>query len=225
MLLAHDDLEVDQQEHGEQPEHRAGGGLDANLAKQKAHWLTADTIAWNIEPHQGGDYAIHSAENGGLAIESGAITGGQSIATNNYLRFSRSQEQAADQAGALAALRPVEAALEEARDGGDDAGRFGAGDEQASAVGEAAPLIVVGAVTGFFTRGAGLSPGNVADPCHLGERFVALPTTITEWAKEPSPEFKVANASATILAMLVFVLLINSIAIVLRNRFEKKRST
>src|SRR5918995_697554 len=94
----------------------------------------------------------------------------------------------------------------------------------ARAVGEAAPLIVVGAVTGFFSQGGGLNVGNVVDPSHLRERFVALPSTVTTFAKLPEDEFKVANASATIIAMLVFVLLINSIAIVLRNRFEKKRS-
>lgn len=95
----------------------------------------------------------------------------------------------------------------------------------ARAVGEAAPLIVVGAVTGFFSQGAGLSVGNVVDPGHLGERFVALPTIVTTWAKQPEEDFKVGNASATIIAMLVFVLLVNSLAIVLRNRFEKKRSS
>jgi phosphate transport system permease protein len=94
----------------------------------------------------------------------------------------------------------------------------------ARAVGEAAPLIVVGAVTGFFSQGAGLSFGNVLDPGHLTERFVALPSTITEWSKKPEPEFKIENASATIIAMLVFVLVVNSLAILLRNRFEKKRS-
>jgi phosphate transport system permease protein len=95
----------------------------------------------------------------------------------------------------------------------------------ARAVGEAAPLIVVGAVTGFFGAGSGLSAGNVLDPGNLTERFVALPSIITTWAGKPQPEFKVENASATIIAMLVFVLLVNSIAIVLRNRFEKKRSS
>jgi phosphate transport system permease protein len=95
----------------------------------------------------------------------------------------------------------------------------------ARAVGEAAPLIVVGSVTGFFTQGSGFSLGNVADPGHLGERFVALPTIVTTWAKQPEVGFKVNNSAAAILAMLVFVLLINSIAIVLRNRFEKKRSS
>lgn len=95
----------------------------------------------------------------------------------------------------------------------------------ARAIGEAAPLIVLGAVTGFFSQGAGLNIGNVTDPGHVTERFVALPTIVTTWAKMPEEEFKVANSSATIIAMLVFVLLINSIAIVLRNRFEKKRSS
>ena len=78
---------------------------------------------------------------------------------------------------------------------------------------------------GFFSQGAGLDVANVVDPGHLSQRFVALPTIVTSWAGEPQEEFKVANSSATIIAMLVFVLLINSIAIVLRNRFEKKRSS
>lgn len=95
----------------------------------------------------------------------------------------------------------------------------------ARAVGEAAPLIVVGAVTGFLSRGAGLSVSNVVDPGHLTERFVALPTIVSHWAKLPEEEFKVANSSAAILAMLAFVLLVNTLAVVLRNRFERKRST
>jgi phosphate transport system permease protein len=94
----------------------------------------------------------------------------------------------------------------------------------ARAVGEAAPLIVVGAVTGFFSQGGGLNVGNVVDPGHLSERFVALPSIVTTFAKQPEEAFRVANASATIMAMLVFVLLVNSIAIILRNRFERKRS-
>ena len=94
----------------------------------------------------------------------------------------------------------------------------------ARAVGEAAPLIVIGAVTGFFSQGGGLNIPNLVDPGHLTERFTALPAVVTTFAKLPEEEFKVANASATIIAMLVFVLLINSIAIVLRNRFEKKRA-
>jgi phosphate transport system permease protein len=94
----------------------------------------------------------------------------------------------------------------------------------ARAVGEAAPLIVLGSVTGFFSQNAGFSVGNLLDPNALQERFVALPTIVSTWAKLPKEEFRVDLTAATIIAMLVFVLLINSIAIVLRNRFEKKRS-
>jgi phosphate transport system permease protein len=93
----------------------------------------------------------------------------------------------------------------------------------ARAVGEAAPLIVLGAFT-FSSAGAGLSVGNVFDPSHLQDRFTALPMVISTWSKAPQEVFKVDMAAATILAMLTFVLLINSVAIVLRNRFEKKRS-
>jgi phosphate transport system permease protein len=95
----------------------------------------------------------------------------------------------------------------------------------ARAIGEAAPLIVVGAVTGFFSENAGLNLENLLDPDALREQFVALPTIVTTWAKLPDEAFRVSNSAATILAMLVFVLLINSVAIVLRNRFERKRSS
>ncbi|HEY3140268.1 MAG TPA: phosphate ABC transporter permease PstA [Acidimicrobiales bacterium] len=94
----------------------------------------------------------------------------------------------------------------------------------ARAVGEAAPLIVLGAVTGFFSENSGLDAKNLLDPSALTERFVALPTIVSSWSKLPKEEFRVNNSAAAIIGMLVFVLLINSIAIVLRNRFEKKRS-
>jgi phosphate transport system permease protein len=94
----------------------------------------------------------------------------------------------------------------------------------ARAVGEAAPLIVVGAVTGFFSENNGFTMENLFDPNALGDRFVALPTVVSTWSKQPEEAFRVTNSAAAIIAMLVFVLLINSIAIVLRNRFEKKRS-
>jgi phosphate transport system permease protein len=94
----------------------------------------------------------------------------------------------------------------------------------ARAVGEAAPLIVIGAVTGVFGRSSGLTREAVFDLGALTDRFVALPTIVTTWSRLPDDEFKVTLSAATIIAMLVFVLLINSIAIVLRNRFEKKRT-
>ncbi|HVL52997.1 MAG TPA: alpha-amylase family glycosyl hydrolase, partial [Vitreimonas sp.] len=57
---------------------QAGSGSDANLARQKAHWLTENMIAWNIDPLPGGDYALHYAPDGGLAV-AGGVTGGTSI--------------------------------------------------------------------------------------------------------------------------------------------------
>jgi phosphate transport system permease protein len=94
----------------------------------------------------------------------------------------------------------------------------------ARAVGEAAPLILVGALTGLHGRSPGLSFQSVLDPGSLTERFTAMPIVITTWAKRPQEEFKTDLTAAAILAMLVFVLIVNSIAIILRNRFEKKRS-
>ncbi|MCB0123255.1 MAG: hypothetical protein KDE58_13460, partial [Caldilineaceae bacterium] len=56
----------------------AGGGGD--LTKQQAHWLTADTIAWDIENTAGNSYALWYAPDGGLTLAGGAISGGESIA-------------------------------------------------------------------------------------------------------------------------------------------------
>jgi phosphate transport system permease protein len=94
----------------------------------------------------------------------------------------------------------------------------------ARAVGEAAPLILVGALTGLAGRSPGLSFSSLLDPSSLTERFTAMPTIITAWSRLPDPKFRVGNTAAAILAMLAFVLIVNTIAILLRNRFEKKRA-
>jgi phosphate transport system permease protein len=94
----------------------------------------------------------------------------------------------------------------------------------ARAVGEAAPLILVGALTGLAGRSPGLSFESITDPSSLTERFTAMPIIITSWAKRPQEEFKTQLTAAAIIAMLVFVLIVNTVAIILRNRYEKKRS-
>ncbi|MXV90811.1 MAG: phosphate ABC transporter permease PstA [Acidimicrobiia bacterium] len=87
------------------------------------------------------------------------------------------------------------------------------------AIGEAAPLILVGAVTGFLGGQSGL-----VDVSQLQERFTALPIVITEWVQESGRDRGFAPAAAAaIVVMLVVVLLLNSAAILLRNHFEKKR--
>lgn len=86
----------------------------------------------------------------------------------------------------------------------------------ARAMGEAAPLILVGAVTGF------LSGGTEMNPATLGDRFTAMPIIITTWAGRPGPEWEQVTAAA-IVVLLAVVLLANAVAILARNHYEKKR--
>ena len=83
----------------------------------------------------------------------------------------------------------------------------------ARALGEAAPLILVGATTGGF------SGGEWGD---LTGRFTALPNLISTWSKLP-PKNWTNNTEAAILVTLVLILGINTAGILLRNRFEKKK--
>lgn len=87
----------------------------------------------------------------------------------------------------------------------------------ARALGEAAPLILVGAATGYLTTGLGLNPATLQD------KFTAMPIIITTWAGRPG-EGWVAATAAAIVVLLVVVLIANAAAILLRNRFEKKRA-
>lgn len=87
----------------------------------------------------------------------------------------------------------------------------------ARALGEAAPLILVGAASGFLTSGDSYSPST------LGERFTALPQIIATWAGRPVNEWEGVTYAA-IAVLLAIVLVANTAAILLRNRFEKQRS-
>jgi phosphate transport system permease protein len=80
----------------------------------------------------------------------------------------------------------------------------------ARAIGEAAPLLLVGAVT-FVTF----------DPSFFSPGFTTLPTQIFDWARRPQEEFQIL-AAAGVLIMLALVLVMNSFAVWLRNRFEQK---
>jgi phosphate transport system permease protein len=87
----------------------------------------------------------------------------------------------------------------------------------ARALGEAAPLILVGASVGFFTSADGTG---VIDK--LQGTFTAMPNLTYGWARQPGEDWK-ANTSAAILVMLVVIFTFNAVAILLRNRFDKKR--
>jgi phosphate transport system permease protein len=77
------------------------------------------------------------------------------------------------------------------------------------AIGEAAPLLLVGAAT-FVTF----------DPKPLEGGYSAMPVQIFNYALRPQDEFKVVAAAGVIL-MLIVLLAMNSFAIWLRNRYEQ----
>ena len=86
----------------------------------------------------------------------------------------------------------------------------------ARAFGETAPLLLVGAVTGYLNTPGGRGPLEV-----LQGQYTSLPTLIFSWAREPGEDWK-ANTAAAIVVLLVAILAVNAIAIVLRNRYERK---
>jgi phosphate transport system permease protein len=77
------------------------------------------------------------------------------------------------------------------------------------AIGETAPLILIGAVT-FISF----------DPTLLGP-FTALPIQIYQWVSLPQDEFRLLAATA-IIVLLAILLLMNAFAIWLRNRYQKR---
>ncbi|MGH9245636.1 MAG: phosphate ABC transporter permease PstA [Acidimicrobiales bacterium] len=89
----------------------------------------------------------------------------------------------------------------------------------ARALGEAAPLILIGAAQGRL----GSNPG-ILDVATLDDRFTAIPIVIAYWAGLPDRDF-VALTAAAIIVLMTIVLMANAAAILLRNRFEKKRGT
>ena len=86
----------------------------------------------------------------------------------------------------------------------------------ARALGEAAPLIMIGAITGLLPQAS------------LTGKFTAIPMLIYNWSGRPDTpgaEYGWSNvAAAAGLVLLVIVFLFNLAAILLRNRFEKVRS-
>jgi phosphate transport system permease protein len=84
----------------------------------------------------------------------------------------------------------------------------------ARALGETAPLIMVGAVQGFLVTRGGLFAS-------LREKFTSLPTLIFAFVKKPQPDFQ-DIAAVTILVLIVMIFVVNLTAILLRNRYERK---
>ena len=80
----------------------------------------------------------------------------------------------------------------------------------AQALGETAPLLLIGMVA--FVRDF---PGGLFDPAS------ALPVQVYNWTQRGDPGF-VERASGAIIVLLIFLLFMNSIAIYLRRKFERR---
>jgi phosphate transport system permease protein len=78
------------------------------------------------------------------------------------------------------------------------------------AIGETAPLIIVGAST-YITK----------NPSSPFSNFTALPIQIYNWTTRPQDQYR-NIAAAAIVVLLILLLSMNAMAIFLRNRFSKR---
>lgn len=79
------------------------------------------------------------------------------------------------------------------------------------AIGETAPLIVIGASTFIVT-----------DPANIFSKFTVLPIQIYNWAARPQEAFR-AIAAAAIIVLLFILVTLNATAIILRNYLRAKK--
>jgi len=84
----------------------------------------------------------------------------------------------------------------------------------AQALGETAPLLLIGMVA-FVREYPGAPPEGFFDPAS------ALPVQIFNWTQRADPAF-VERASGAIIVLLLFLLIMNTLAIILRRRFERR---
>jgi phosphate transport system permease protein len=78
------------------------------------------------------------------------------------------------------------------------------------AIGETAPLVVIGAST-FIT----------VDPTGPFSKFTVLPIQIFQWTTRPQGAFH-NIAAAAIIALLILLLILNASAVIIRNRTSKR---
>ncbi|MCL7416941.1 MAG: phosphate ABC transporter permease PstA [Halalkalicoccus sp.] len=81
------------------------------------------------------------------------------------------------------------------------------------AIGETAPLIMIGVPTTVF-----------GVPNGLFAKFSAMPMQIYTWSSYPDTAFQYGVVSAGVVTLLVVLLSINSIAILIRNKYQTERS-
>jgi phosphate transport system permease protein len=78
------------------------------------------------------------------------------------------------------------------------------------AIGETAPLVVIGAST-YITF----------DPENLFSKFTALPIQVYQWTTRPQDVWR-SLAAASIIVLLILLLSLNGLAIYLRNRYSRR---
>jgi len=79
------------------------------------------------------------------------------------------------------------------------------------AIGETAPLIMIGAVATKYTP-----------PSGLFDTLTAMPLQIYTWAFLPSEEFRYGVVAAGVVTLLIVLLSMNSIAILVRNKYQQE---
>ncbi|NBE08197.1 phosphate ABC transporter permease PstA [Paragemmobacter ruber] len=85
----------------------------------------------------------------------------------------------------------------------------------ATALGETAPLLLIGMVAFVTNYPAGPLEGGVLDPA------TALPVQVYSWASRSDPAF-IERSSGAIIVLLGFLVIMNVAAILLRRRFERR---
>lgn len=78
------------------------------------------------------------------------------------------------------------------------------------AIGETAPLVVVGASTFINTN-----------PSSPFAKFTTLPVQIFQWTSRPQPAFQNIAAAASIV-LLTLLILLNAVAVIMRNRYSRR---
>lgn len=85
----------------------------------------------------------------------------------------------------------------------------------ASALGETAPLLLIGMVAFVANYPAGPLDGGMLDPA------TALPVQVYSWASRSDPAF-IERSAGAIIVLLAFLVVMNIVAILLRRRFERR---
>ena len=78
------------------------------------------------------------------------------------------------------------------------------------AIGETAPLLLLGGLT-FIS----------ANPTSLDDRYTTVPLLIFSYASSPKAELR-EIAAASIIMLMIIILFLNGIAIVIRNKFQRR---